>query len=192
MTLPQNNETKLFVYLKTLFMPEKRIWTIGHSNHELEFFIQNLKSFEIRTLVDIRGLPGSAKFPWFNKENLITSLPNNGISYVHLAELGGRRRVRKDSKNTGWRLDSFRGYADYMETEEFKEAVKELCKIAERNATSIMCAEVLWWRCHRSLVSDYLKWSGWNVIHIIGPRKSQEHHFTTPAKILDGRLIYSA
>jgi uncharacterized protein (DUF488 family) len=177
---------------KTLFMPEKTIWTIGHSNHELEYFIQTLKSFKIQTLADIRGLPGSSKYPWFNKEYLSEWLPKNEILYIHLAELGGRRKVRKDSINSGWRLDSFRGYADYMETEAFAEAVQELCRIAEKNTTAIMCAEVLWWRCHRSLVSDYLKWSGWNVIHIMGPGKSQEHHFTTPAKILNGRLIYSA
>jgi uncharacterized protein (DUF488 family) len=173
-------------------MPEKTIWTIGHSNHELEYFIQILNSFEIRVLADIRGLPGSAKYPWFNKENLMNSLPQHGITYVHLADLGGRKRVKKDSVNTGWRLDSFRGYADYMETDMFREAAEELCRIAKIQSTAIMCAEVLWWRCHRSLVSDYLKWMGWRVIHIMGPGKSQEHHFTTPAKIVKGKLVYSA
>lgn len=192
MTLPHNNETTCFVYHKILIMSEKIIWTIGHSNHEFDYFILILKSFGIQVLADIRGLPGSRKYPWFDKENLTVFLPQNGISYVHLADLGGRRKVRKDSVNTGWRLDSFRGYADYMETTSFKKAVDELCEMAERFSTAIMCAEVLWWRCHRSLVSDYLKHSGWKVTHIMGPGNSQEHHFTAPAKILNGKLIYSA
>lgn len=173
-------------------MPERTIWTIGHSNHEFDFFVDILKSFKIQILADIRGLPGSRKYPWFNKETLMASLPRNGISYVHFAELGGRRKVRHDSVNSGWRLASFRGYADYLETEAFAKAVEELKQIAVDHSTAIMCAEVLWWRCHRSLVSDYLKWSGWNVIHIMGPGKSQEHHFTSPAKIVNGKLTYSA
>jgi uncharacterized protein (DUF488 family) len=112
-------------------MPEKTIWTIGHSNYDLEYFIQILESFKIKTLADIRSLPGSGKYPWFNKENLMISLPQNGINYVHLPNLGGRRKVRRDSVNSGWRLDSFRGYADYMETDLFHEAAQELSKIAE-------------------------------------------------------------
>lgn len=167
------------------------IYTIGHSTHTLAEFLAMLQSLDIKVLADIRGLPGSRKYPQFNKENLEISLPENGIVYTHLADLGGRRKVKKDSKNTRWNNDSFRGYADYMETAAFEKAVAELEKIAAEKPTAIMCAEAVWWRCHRSMVSDYLKVKGWTVLHIMAVGKVQEHKYTQPAEIIDGKLSYA-
>jgi len=171
---------------------DKIIWTIGHSTKTLDEFIDNLKTFDIELIVDVRGLPGSSKFPQFNKENLMVSLPEKGINYIHISNLGGRRKVNKDSKNTAWRHAAFRGYADYMETADFKIGIDQLIFIAEKNRTAIMCAEVLWWRCHRSLIADYLKLNDWKVIHILSNHKTEEHPFTQPAKIKNGRLDYSS
>lgn len=171
-------------------MVNKIIWTIGHSTHTFEEFIHILHSFEIKLIADIRGLPGSNRYPQFNKESLEISLPGNNIQYVHIKDLGGRRKVKKDSHNLGWRKDSFRGYADYMETVEFKNGIDELKAVAMEKPTAMMCAEAVWWRCHRSMVSDYLKVDGWKVIHIMGAGKSQEHDYTQPARVIDGILSY--
>lgn len=167
------------------------IYTIGHSTHSFEEFVEMLRSFDIRTLVDIRHFPGSRKFPHFNKENLAAELPKAGINYTHLEDLGGRRKVQKDSKNTRWRNDSFRGYADYMETKDFELAVAKLEAIALKQPTAYMCSEAVWWRCHRSMVSDYLKAKGWTVLHIMGIGKTEEHPFTSPARIVGNRVFYS-
>ena len=168
----------------------KIIWTIGHSTRPLEYFIQMLHSFGIEVLVDIRSFPGSRRYPQFNKENLESSMPGNGIQYVHLKALGGRRPAKPRSKNTVWRNAAFRGYADYMETGEFKIAVKQLEEIALKHKTAYMCSEAVWWRCHRSMVSDYLKADGWTVYHIMDVDKAIEHSYTAPAKIIDGKLSY--
>lgn len=172
-------------------MTADTIYTIGHSTRSLEEFLDMLKSFNIKILADIRSLPGSRKYPQFNKENLKISLPENGIIYTHLTDLGGRRRVKKDSKNTRWHNNSFRGYADYMETAEFEKAINNLEKIAVQKPTAIMCAEAVWWRCHRSMVSDYLKTKGWTVLHIMAVGKVQEHKYTAPAEVIDGNLSYA-
>lgn len=172
-------------------MKHKIIYTIGHSTHTLQDFIAMLKSFQIELVADIRSYPGSRKFPHFNKETLPASLAENNIEYIHLRELGGRRKVKPDSCNMGWRVAAFRGYADYMETDNFKTAIKELEKIASGKRVAYMCAEAVWWRCHRSLVSDYFKNEGWTVLHIMGVGKSTEHPYTSPAKIKDGKLDYS-
>ncbi|WP_304344667.1 DUF488 family protein [Chryseobacterium koreense] len=169
----------------------KTIFTIGHSNHPFEKFLEILKSFKIQVLADIRRYPGSRKYPQFNKDSLQMTLPENGIEYVHFEDLGGRRKVQPNSKNTAWRLDAFRAYADYMETESFKKAIKELEKIATKKRVCFMCSEAVWWSCHRSLVSDYLKTEGWNVQHIMGIGKSSEHPYTKAARIFDGKLLYS-
>lgn len=166
------------------------IYTIGHSTHSLAEFSAMLQSFNIKMLADIRRLPGSRKFPQFDKENLQTSLAESGIQYIHLASLGGRRKVRKDSKNNRWNNSSFRGYADYMETEDFTTAIAELETIALKQTTAIMCSEAVWWRCHRSMVADYLKAKGWMVLHIMGTGKVQEHTYTSPARVIDGNVVY--
>ena len=172
-------------------MKEHKIWTIGHSTHPLEEFVNMLKSFEIEVLVDIRRFPGSNRYPHFNKENLEKSMKENGFEYIHIEDLGGRRKVQPDSKNNAWRLASFQGYADYMETEEFKSAITQLKSIAASKDTAIMCAEAVWWSCHRSLVADYLKHDGWTVMHIMGEGKNKEHPYTQPARIEKGKLLYS-
>ena len=172
-------------------MPKDILWTIGHSTHSLEEFISTLHTYNIELLIDVRSLPGSNKFPQFNKENLEISLPNQSISYKHNSLLGGRRKVAKDSKNTAWLNTSFRGYADYMDTDAFKTGIEQVEVDAHEKNVAIMCAEVLWWRCHRSMIADELKSRGWKVIHILSSIKTQEHRYTAPAKIIKGKLVYS-
>lgn len=169
---------------------DKTIWTIGHSTRPMEEFIAMLHSFNIELVADIRSFPGSRKFPQYNKETLQVSLPQSNIQYVHLKSLGGRRKVKPDSKNTVWRNAAFRGYADYMETNFFKDGIAELEMVALKQRTAYMCSEAVWWRCHRSMVSDYLKVRGWKVMHIMGIAKDEEHPYTAPAKIVNGELSY--
>jgi uncharacterized protein (DUF488 family) len=119
------------------------------------------------------------------------SLPQNNIQYIHLINLGGRRKANPDSKNTGWRNISFRGYADYMETSLFKDGINELMRIASNQRTAFMCSEAVWWRCHRSMISDYLKLRGWKAVHILGIGKAEEHSYTAPAIIAQGELNYN-
>src|ERR1044071_8988116 len=140
-----------------------RMWTIGHSTRAIDEFISLLRANQIKLLADVRSLPGSKRYPQFNKEALANSLGKVGIRYEHFPELGGRRKTRPDSKNTAWRNESFRGYADYMETEPFRRGVERLVDLAA-TPTAIMCAEAVWWRCHRSLISDFLKTRGFEEI----------------------------
>ena len=165
-------------------------WTIGHSTRTLEEFVDMLLSFEIEVVADIRSFPGSRKYPQFNKENLEVSLLDLGFEYVHLLDLGGRRKVKPGSINTNWRHPAFRGYADYMQTDEFKKGIRELIEIASTKRTAYMCSEAVWWRCHRSMVSDYLKLKGWKVMHIMAAGKAEEHPYTSPARIVNGKLLY--
>lgn len=154
-------------------------------------FLEILNDFKIEKLIDVRRFPGSRKFPQFNKETLKTCFTENNIEYLHLESLGGRRKTTPDSKNTIWRHPSFRGYADYMETEDYKKALRNLKNLAAEKRSAIMCSEVLWWSCHRSLISDSLKAESWKVMHIMGVDKANEHPYTQPAKIINGKLIYS-
>jgi uncharacterized protein (DUF488 family) len=150
-----------------------RIWTIGHSTRTIDEFISLLKENEIKLLGDVRAWPGSRRYPQFNKEALAESLTAHGISYEHFPELGGKRKSKPDSRNTAWRNASFRGYADYMETEQFQKGIERLLNVAEETGpTAIMCAEAVWWRCHRSLIADHLKARGIEVLHILGQTKS--------------------
>jgi uncharacterized protein (DUF488 family) len=175
---------------KSMKTENKSIWTIGHSTRSFEEFVDILHSFSIELIADIRSYPGSRKFPQFNREALEISLPQNEIQYVHLKNLGGRRKVNPESKNTGWRHAAFRGYADYMETDAFKDGVIELVNMALKQPTAYMCSEAVWWRCHRSMVSDYLKLQGWKIMHIMGIGKAKEHSYTAPARIINGELNY--
>lgn len=175
-------------------MPEENnlIWTIGHSTRTIEELLNMLKSFNIELIADVRHYPGSRKYPHFNKESLEVSLHENNIGYVHLVDLGGRRKPHPDSKNTSWRNTAFRGYADYMETDAFHRGMTELTSEALKRRTACMCSEAVWWRCHRSMIADYLKAQGWKVMHIMEAGKAQEHPYTAPATIVDGKLTYSA
>ena len=168
-----------------------KIWTIGHSNKTYSDFIDLLKEFEIEILADVRSLPGSKKFPWFNKEYFEENLPSEGIKYKHIKDLGGRRKVNKDSHNAAWVSPQFRAYADYMETPQFIDGINILTSLASEKRTAYMCSEVLWWRCHRSMISDYLKLHGWEVIHILSNNKTEEHPYTKPAKIINNKLDYT-
>ena len=167
------------------------IYTIGHSTHSIEEFIAMLQAFDIKIVADIRSLPVSNKFPQFNQDNLKIALEEVGIQYLHLTDLGGRRKAKKDSKNTSWKNISFRGYADYMETEQFENAVQNMEAIAEEETLAYMCSEAVWWRCHRSMVSDYLKAKNWEVFHIMGVGKVQEHRYTEPARIVKNKVLYT-
>ena len=170
-----------------------RIWTIGHSTRTIGEFISLLEAHGIKLLADVRLLPGSKRYPQFNKETLADSLGKVGIAYEHFPELGGRRKPRSDSPNTAWRNESFRGYADYMETEQFHNGVKSLLDLAaDAGPTAIMCAEAVWWRCHRSLISDYLKAANIEVMHILDANKVEPHPYTSAARIVNGKLSYTA
>ena len=166
------------------------LWTIGHSTLPTERLIEALRSFEIKVLADVRSFPGSRRYPQFNRERLNASLADVGIEYQHFPELGGRRHAQPDSLNMAWRNKMFRGYADYMETDEFRLGMARLLESARARRTAIMCAEAVWWRCHRSLISDYLKASGVEVTHIIAAGKSEPHPFTSAARIVNGELSY--
>ena len=171
----------------------KRIWTIGHSTRNIDNFISVLEENGIKLLADIRKLPGSKRYPQFNRDALADSLGKAGIRCEHFPELGGRRKAKPDSHNTAWRNESFRGYADYMETQEFREGAERLVDLAEKiGPTAIMCAEAVWWRCHRALIADFLKAGGAEVIHILDQKKNEPHPFTSAAKIVADQLSYRA
>lgn len=166
------------------------IWTIGHSTLPIESFLEALTANAIALLVDVRRFPGSRRHPQFSREALAQSLASSGIDYAHDGALGGRRRPRADSHNTAWRNDSFRGYADYMETPAFSHAIDSLLQEAATRPAAIMCAEMLWWQCHRGLIADSLKARGHEVMHIGPGGKTEPHPFTSAARIIDGRLSY--
>jgi uncharacterized protein (DUF488 family) len=169
----------------------RHVWTIGHSTRGIDHFIAALQEHGIKMLVDVRLLPGSKRHPQFNKDALAKSLGERGIHYEHFPELGGRRRPRTDSPNTAWRNASFRGYADYMEGGEFRAGIDRLVDVADQfGPTAMMCAEALWWRCHRALISDFLKAREVTVTHIIEAGKSERHRFTSAARVVDGKLSY--
>jgi len=165
-----------------------RIWTIGHSTRTIDIFVSLLEENGIKLVADVRSLPVSKRYPQFNREML---LKEHGIRYEHFPELGGRRKAKKDSHNTAWRNASFRGYADHMETEQFGRGIERLLELANKaGTTAIMCAEAIWWRCHRALISDYLKTCGVEVVHIVDAKKIESHPFTSAARIVDGELKY--
>jgi len=172
-------------------MPSE-VWTIGHSTRTIDEFIQMLASYGIRALADVRRFPASRRHPQFNQRELGLSLAANGIEYAHFPELGGRRRPRPDSPPTVWRNEAFRGYADYMRTEPFLAGIERLRQTARAQPTVIMCAEAVWWRCHRALIADYLKSQGIKVTHIMSPTKSELHPYTSAARIVDGKLSYGS
>jgi len=167
-----------------------KIWTIGHSTRPLDEFLALLKQNGIRALADVRRFPGSKRHPHFGQAQLSAALAGDQIEYVHFPELGGRRKALPDSINTAWRHPAFRGYADYMMTKEFHDGIQRLLAIAKEKPTAIMCAEALWWQCHRGLISDFLKAEGHEVIHIMGKNKIEEHPYTSAAKMINGKLSY--
>jgi uncharacterized protein (DUF488 family) len=167
------------------------LYTIGHSTRALDEFITILHVHSIQTLVDIRSLPMSRRLPHFNRDALEKSLQETGIRYVWLKELGGRRKkIRDDSPNGALRNDSFRNYADHMLTGEFERGIAELTKLADQSRTAYMCAERVYFRCHRMLVSDWLVAHGHEVLHIDGTGPVRGHQLMAEARLIDGKVIY--
>jgi uncharacterized protein (DUF488 family) len=168
------------------------VWTIGHSTRSLNEFVGLLAAFDIEAIADVRRHPGSRRSPQFERVSLGTALEARGLTYLWLPELGGRRAPRPDSPNTAWRSPAFRGYADHMATEPFAEGLMALVSLAHGLRTAVMCAEAVWWRCHRGLIADVLRWLGFDVTHILGPASSGPHPYTAAARLVGGRLSYAA
>jgi uncharacterized protein (DUF488 family) len=166
------------------------IYTIGHSTRAIDGFLELLRIHGIRQLGDVRTVPKSRRHPHFAQEALARSLTAAGVDYRHLPALGGLRKPRRDSTNAAWRHEGFRGYADYMETPEFDAAVGELIGWAAHAPTTIMCAEAVWWQCHRRLVADALAARGVEVRHILGPDAPKRHELTDFARVESGRVRY--
>ena len=168
------------------------IWTIGHSTHAIEEFLRVLDAHRIEAIADVRRFPGSRKHPQFGREALEPTLAAHGIAYLWLPELGGRRTPSPQSPNTAWRNAAFRGYADHMAGEEFARGMAKLLALAADARTAILCAEAVWWRCHRALISDALCARAIAVMHISDAQHATAHPLTEPARIVDGRLSYAA
>ena len=168
------------------------IWTIGHSTRSIDDFASLLEENRIDVLVDVRRFPGSRRLPQFESAALAGALVARGISYKWIEALGGRRRSDPSSINTAWRHQAFRAYADHMQTEEFADGLLELLMIAHGARTAIMCAEVLWWRCHRRLIADALTSLGIRVEHIMGDGKTALHKIAPPARLVAGAISYTS
>ena len=167
------------------------LFTIGHSTRSIEELISALQAHNIKTLVDIRAFPMSRRLPHFNRETLEQSLGDAGIRYVWMKDLGGmRKKALEDSPNVALRNASFRNYADYMLTPEFERAMAELISLAERAPTAYMCAERVYFKCHRMLVSDWLVAHGHEVLHIDDAKPPKPHKLMSDARLIEGRLIY--
>jgi uncharacterized protein (DUF488 family) len=165
------------------------ILTIGHSTHPIERFVELLERNRVACLVDVRTVPKSRRMPWFAGESLASLLPAAGIEYVHEKRLGGFRRPRPDTPNTGWQVEAFRGYADHMESADFRSGIVRVESLAMQKRTTIMCAEAQWTRCHRRLVSDALLVRGWTVLHIDSRGATKPHALTPFAIVRDGDHI---
>lgn len=183
-SLPKGQDVRVASRMETL-------WTIGHSTREWEVFVSMLREAGIDALVDVRRFAGSRRNPQFSGETMGRVLSGDGIDYVAMPGLGGRRPPREDSPHTAWRNASFRGYADYMDTPEYATASKHLMAIALERRTVVMCAEAVWWQCHRGLIADDFKVRGWDVVHLLAPGRSEPHPYTAAARIVDGRLDYA-
>ena len=168
------------------------IWSIGHGARPLEGFLAVLRAADIEALADVRLAPGSRRHPQFGAQALEAALREIGITYLHLPELGGRREPLADSPHRALRVAAFRGYADHMSTAEFARGYDRLTSLASESRTAFMCAETLWWRCHRRLIADRLTVDGWAVTHLFAPGKSERHVLWDAARTLDGHLIYAA
>jgi len=170
--------------------PEGSVFTVGHSTLPIEQFLSLLATYSIKALVDVRTVPKSRHNPQFNSQSLNVSLREAGITYVPLTALGGLRRPQKDSPNTGWRNESFRGYADYMQTASFQAALDELIEQSRKRRTAIMCAEAVPWRCHRSLVADALNARGVPVVEVMSAGSARLHKMTAFAQVEGEKVTY--
>jgi uncharacterized protein (DUF488 family) len=168
------------------------IWTIGHSNRSLETFLDLLASYDLEAVADVRRFPGSRSQPQYNQDTLPAALAEQDIDYRWFPALGGRRKALPDSPNTVWRNASFRGYADHMATEEFANGLEQFLEFAGSARTTLMCAEAVWWRCHRALISDLLRVRGFEVVHVLDEKHTKIHPYTSAARIVRGKLSYAA
>jgi uncharacterized protein (DUF488 family) len=168
------------------------IWTIGHSTRRIEEFLSLLAESRIEVIADVRSFPASRKYPQYGKEALATTLAAHSIGYDWYPALGGRRQVLPGSPNTAWRNASFRGYADYMSSPEFAQGLGQLIQRASQARTAIMCAEAVWWRCHRSMIADALSVRDIEVVHILDAKHHVVHPMTSPARVVGGTLTYVA
>jgi uncharacterized protein (DUF488 family) len=166
------------------------VWTIGHSTRPLETFLALLEHYQIEAVADVRRFPGSRRQPEYAQAPLGSALAEDAIAYHWIGALGGRRRPRPDSPNSAWRNIQFRGYADYIASKEFEEGLDELLAVAGGVPTAMMCAEAVWWRCHRALIADVLCVRGIEVVHIMDLTRAVVHPYTAPARIVQGRLSY--
>jgi uncharacterized protein (DUF488 family) len=166
------------------------VWTVGHSTRSLTDFVGVLAGYRIELVADVRRFPGSRSQPQYQQRVLEPALQGAGIAYAWLPQLGGRRRPVSDSSNTAWRHPSFRGYADHLAGEEFAEGLLKLLALAGGLRTAVMCAEILWWRCHRRMIADVLVSLGAKVIHIVDANTAQMHRLTAPAHLVRGVLSY--
>jgi uncharacterized protein (DUF488 family) len=169
-----------------------RVYTIGHSTRTADDFIALLEAHGISGLADIRTVPRSRRHPHFSREALEKSLPAHGVEYRHFADLGGLRKPRRDSPNSAWRVEGFRGYADHMQTPVFEAAIEALLAFARQRQVAVMCAEAKWWQCHRQLVADALVARGIDVRHIMTAREAPAHELTSFARIEAGHVLYPA
>ncbi len=166
------------------------VWTVGHSTRPLADFLAVLAAYRIEAVVDARRFPGSRRQPQYRNPALDTALRAAGIDYISLPALGGRRQPASDTPNTAWRNPAFRGYADHLASEEFAAGLFELLMVAWGLRTAVMCAEVLWWRCHRRMIADVLVSLGARVVHIMDAKTAQAHRLTAPARLVRGMLTY--
>jgi len=166
------------------------VFTIGHSTRSIDEFIELLRSNGVKHLIDIRTIPKSRRNPQFNTDSLAASLRRAGIDYTHMKALGGLRHARKDSENLGWRNESFRGYADYMQTPEFSTAIDDVIRLARQKPAALMCAEAVPWRCHRSLVADALLVRGFDALEIVSSAPPKAHQLTPFARVHGPRITY--
>jgi len=171
-------------------MPQPLVFTVGHSTRLLEQFIALLKGHSVATLIDVRTVPRSRRNPQFNRDTLPDALAQAGIGYVHSAGLGGFRRSGPESPNMGWRNASFRGYADYMQSDEFARHLEPLMQRARQERIALMCAEAVPWRCHRSLLADALLVHGFRVEEIVDAKRAQAHALTGFARVEGNRITY--
>ena len=170
--------------------PARTLWTIGHSTRPWEDFVALLQESSIACLADVRRFAGSRRNPQYSPVDMGPALAGAGIDYVPMPEFGGRRAPAKDSRNGAWRVAAFRGYADYMDTDEFALARERLMERATAQRTAVMCAEAVWWRCHRRLIADDFVARGWTVLHIMAPGKLSPHELNPDARMSGDTLVY--
>jgi uncharacterized protein (DUF488 family) len=166
------------------------IWTVGHSNHSIDRFLEILAAHKIERILDVRRFPVSRKWPHFDAESLTSTLPPAGVDYVGIPELGGRRKPRADSPHTAWRVDQFRGYADFMDTPEFAALLDRAASQAQERRSALLCAEALPWRCHRSILADAFLARGWEVLEILNDKEARVRKLPSFARLEGNRVIY--